>query len=72
MPNSVPETVARIEEKVNRLCLLIEGDDSDNKPGLKLKVDRLVQTEKRRSWILHAFGTGIIGIIAERVWSLLK
>jgi hypothetical protein len=76
---SVPETVARTEEKVDvitgkldRLCLLIEGDGSETSPGLKITVDRLVQSEKRRTWAVRAVITGFIGLAAERVWGLLR
>lgn len=79
MPGTLPETVARVEEKVDglrttmdRLCLLIEGDGGEVNPGLKVTVDRLVQTEKRRKWVVHAALTGFIGLIAERIWGLLR
>jgi hypothetical protein len=79
MPGTVPETVARVEEKVDamglklsHLCLLIEGDGGVEHPGLKVQVDRLDQSEKRRTWAIHATILGFIGLAAERAWSLLK
>jgi len=79
MAGTVPETVARVEEKVDgvvrnlgRLCLLIEGDGGLDHPGLKVTVDRLVQTEKRRQWMSRAVITGVIGLLAERLWGLLR
>lgn len=75
----LPETVARLETKVDgikdqldRVCLLLEGDGSDSKPGLKVTVDRLSQSEKRRTWAVRAVITGFIGLAAERVWGLLR
>jgi hypothetical protein len=79
MAGSVPETVARVEEKVDavakqlgQLCVLIEGDGSEDRHGLKVTVDRLVQSEKRRSWADRAVVTAFIGLIAERLWGLLR
>lgn len=78
MPGTVPEAVARVEEKVDglavkldRLCLNIEGDGGNDHPGLKVTVDRLVQTEKRRDWVLRTIGAGFIGLLAERLWGFI-
>lgn len=78
MPGTVPEAVARVEEKVDgltfkldRLCLSIEGDGGIDHPGLKVTVDRLVQTENRRIWILRTMGAGFLGLLAERVWGFI-
>lgn len=76
MPHgSVPEAVARLEEqvhgvhtKVDRICVLLEGDGTNDSPGLKVAVDRLTQSEKRRAWAFRAITTGFIGLAAERVF----
>lgn len=75
----MPETtLVRLEDKVDhmsakldKLCLLIEGDGGNDHPGLKVTVDRLSQSEKQRVWVVRSLFTGIFGLVAERLWGLL-
>ncbi len=62
----VEEKVDHISSKMDKLCLLIEGDGGNDHPGLKVTVDRLVQTEKRRKFYFGAVFTSLIGLLGEK------
>lgn len=64
----IEEQVKTIFNNVDRLCTLLEGDGGDDRPGIIKDVDRLKQNEKRRTAIVSMIFTGVIGLIAERVW----
>ena len=61
-----PHTQAdRIEEKVD-LCIALLTGDKDSEKGLIVKVDRLVERDKSRTWLARtAIGASIAALIAS-------
>ena len=58
-------SLSKLVDKVDTLLL-----DSDK--GLVLKVDRLAEAEKKRSWLVKtALGAGFSSVLAH-IWSFLK
>jgi hypothetical protein len=69
----------RMEHKLDATLEWINGDDSDQKPGAKVRMDRLEQAEKRRqakddrlsAWLMTLFcGGGVTAAVA--VWALVQ
>lgn len=48
------------------------GDGSEDNPGLIADVDRLKQTDKRRTYAICALVSGLIGMAANQVSSFFK
>lgn len=42
-----------VNRKLDRILECLDGDDTESKPGLRIRVDRLTQAKKRQDW-LHA------------------
>lgn len=63
---TVPERLARIET-------LLEGinDKMEKTADLPVRVDRLEQSEKRRSKIIGAAVLAVVGLVVNFFWGLL-
>lgn len=48
-----------INDKLDRILQCLYGDDSEDKPGLKVQVDRLTQAKNRQDY-LHATWFAIV------------
>jgi hypothetical protein len=57
-----------IEDKQDRILEILEGTGEDHAPGLKIKVDRLEQTQALQGrflrWIASILGTSVAGALA--------
>jgi len=60
----ITEHLRSIDEKLNT-CINILGGSPGGNPGLVVKVDRLEQSEKRRSWLIKAIVVSLIGLILK-------
>ncbi len=59
----------RIEDKLDNVLEWINGND---KPGAKVRLDRLEQTVKRFKTTAKAFWTAIVAIASTAIYSLFK
>jgi len=57
--------VKYIKEKVDKHEVLLYGNGEAI--GMKGKLDRIVQTEKRRAWWSRIVGVALVGLIFERI-----
>ncbi len=74
----MPHWAVRLEGKVNevlesqrRIEVAVEGTDENPQAGLRMKVDRLEQSELRRNWISGVAVTAAIGAAVTAVWAKL-
>jgi hypothetical protein len=73
MTGHISETKAYREEKDKVISALTSTVwNKDGKPGLETQVDRLVQKEQARTWIVRTLCAAIAGLGLERFWNLLK
>lgn len=60
-----PSQLDRIEKRIEDIHEVLHGDGSDGNPGLKIKVDRLVQDANRRGWMAKtALGAAIAALLS--------
>lgn len=67
--NRLVVTITSIDEKVDRCVTALHGEPARPENGLTLKVDRLQQTEKRRSKIIWAAVIGTVGLVFKSIWT---
>ncbi len=71
-PTPLPECIEKLatlaaareadSRKLDRILRHLEGNGRD---GLLVRVDRLEQTEQRRSWLVRVIAAAVIGLIAK-------
>lgn len=57
-----------IRDSIDKLTHFIEGN---GQPGLKIRLDRLEQSEARRNWTVKAVAGAMIGAFITSLWALL-
>lgn len=57
-----------VKEKVDRIYILLNGDGSNNNPGMLIRLDRLEQLQQKRSWHLKLIYGGVITVLIERAF----
>lgn len=74
----MPHWAVRLEAKVNdiresqrRVEVAVHGTDENPAVGLRVRVDRLEQSEQRRNWIAGIAMTAAIGAMLTTVWAKL-
>lgn len=64
--------IPSMSKKLEALDISINGCDEEPEKGIKVRLDRLEQTEKRRDWwITSALGASI-SAIGVSLWNLLR
>jgi hypothetical protein len=58
--------------KVDRVLMYLEGGGAAGDLGLKVRVDRLEQSESRRTWAFRALAVAVFGLVADFVMGFLK
>lgn len=58
-------------EKISDIHGFLFGSTS-HPVSVSLRLDRLEQIQENRKWFMRAIGTGVIGLIIERVVSFFK
>lgn len=48
------------------------GDGSENNQGLRVRVDRVEQDGKRRTWLLRAISAPVLAGIGMKIWDWIK
>ena len=67
---SVQEHLEAQDKKLDRIIRFLEGDELDpDKPGLKVRMDRLEQADKQHTKIAWVFGVAIIGLAMRTLWN---
>lgn len=51
--------------KLDRVLDCVEGNHSD--PGLRVRVDRLEQSEATRKWAVRGIAGGVLGLLAKQI-----
>lgn len=70
--NTIQRDQLHILDTVKSHSVELWGDTSEDKPGLKTKIDRLITTQKDRNKIA-AIGGGAIGVLGiDRLWAMIK
>lgn len=64
------ERVNVLCSKVDKVLTCLEGGPSD--PGLKVRVDRLEQSESKRTWTFRALVIAVFGLVADFAVGLLR
>jgi len=57
------ETMERMEQILNKHDDELYG--REDRAGIKISVDRLIQTERSRTWLLRVIVTAIIGLVSK-------
>lgn len=60
------QDLRQIKSDLSKLVAFIEGDDSDGKPGLRVRLDRLEQTAKTRMIWMTVMGAPVAVLLLER------
>lgn len=73
MPNdqAVREKIEAIADDVAEIRRLLTGGHEPSN-GIIVRLDRLEQTEKRRSWATHTALAGVIGLVIKLAWGFIK
>ena len=66
------ERVNTVCNKVDKVLTCLEGDGTPGNPGHKVRIDRLEQSESRRTWAFRAVVVSVFGLIVEFVVGLIK
>lgn len=59
-----------VDAKLGRILSCVDGYGDD--PGMRVRLDRLEQSESTRKWAIRAVSTGLFGIIVERIHALFS
>lgn len=65
---TLSEQIKSLDEKVERIDHTIRGNGN---PGLATRIDRLEQTEERRTWAGRTMIGALFALIAERIHAWL-
>lgn len=60
-----------IKAKVDALDVTINGSPDDAGKGVKVRLDRLEQTEKVRSWVFGGLTATTLALVLNTVWGKL-
>jgi hypothetical protein len=66
------ERISNHRNTLDRHSHELYGEGNDESPGIKTKIDRLIQEEKSRKVILGTIGTATIGLVVKAVWALFQ
>lgn len=62
------QEVRSMDGKVNRVLACVDGDREE--PGLRIRVDRLEQTEATRKWAIRAIAGGLFALLIKQAHQL--
>lgn len=67
--NLFEESMKNDRRKLNEL-----GEDiwGNGKPGLKMNMDRMIQREKLRNWVMGSLTLVLMGVVGRITYDLLK
>ena len=58
------QEVRSLDGKVCRVLACVDGDREE--PGLRIRVDRLEQTESTRKWAIRAIASGLFALLVKQ------
>ena len=58
------QEVRSLDGKVCRVLACVDGDREE--PGLRIRVDRLEQTESTRKWAIRAIAGGLFALLVKQ------
>ena len=64
------QEVRSLDGKVCRVLACVDGDREE--PGLRIRVDRLEQTEATRKWAIRTIAAGLFALFAKQVHELFS
>jgi len=65
------ERLINQRKTLDRHSAELYGEGHDDSPGMKTKLDRLVETEKTRKIVIMGVITTLIGLVVNAFWKLL-
>lgn len=64
--------ISGLRSAVDSLTTAINGTEAEPAKGFKVRVDRLEQTEKDRSWFNRVVTVSVVGLVIKAIWSAIK
>ena len=62
----------QVHKEVAEINVTVNGTAEAPEKGLKIRLDRIEQKEKSRSWFNRAVGGTLLTLVLKQLWSLLS